>query len=129
MNKIKIMIVEDEVITGMALRIGLSELGYEICELANSGKEAIRIAEKEKPNIVLMDINLHGKIDGIEAAIQIKSRFGIPIAFLTGYPDEEMMKKAKAAEPIGYFVKPVECSELKVAFDKALREIKPLKKK
>jgi CheY-like chemotaxis protein len=120
MPKRKIMIVEDEVITAMALRIGLTNLGFEVCELVQSGKEALENVARDKPDIVLMDINLHGEVDGIETALEIKRLYGIPVAFLTGYPNPEMMERAESAAPIGYFVKPVECEEMKRIFDRVL---------
>lgn len=115
------MIVEDEVITAMAMRMGFIELGYEVCKLVYAGEEAIEQARQEYPDIVLLDINLKGEMDGFETARQIKAKYNIPIAFLTGYMDSSIIEQIKAAEPVGYFVKPVELSELKSVFDRTLR--------
>jgi two-component system, response regulator PdtaR len=87
--------------------------GYEVCEITSSGEDAIREAEIGKPDLVLMDVYIHGKISGIEAAGKIRSQFGIPIIFITGYSDEETRQKACVAEPAGYFVKPLNYDRLK----------------
>ncbi len=80
-------------------------------------EEAIACAEQEQPDVVLMDVSLDGELDGIEAAIQIKTRFGIPIIFMTGYSDKELMQRVEEAEPIACFVKPVEMKDLKSAIE------------
>jgi CheY-like chemotaxis protein len=120
MAKTKVMIVEDEYISASAMKIGLQELGYEVCELKYSGEEAVRDVEIETPDIILMDIHLKGKLGGIEAARKIKSKFGIPIIFLTGYIDDETMKEASTVDYNGYLVKPIELEQLQDAFKKAL---------
>lgn len=124
MIKTKIMIVEDEVITGMSLQHLLEHWGYAICEQVSSGREAIKKAEREKPDIVLIDINLNGEISGIEAARQIRSRFCIPILFITGYSDKETIKEARDIEPVGYFVKPIDFHELKLTIDSIVQKNK-----
>jgi len=108
----KIMIVEDEVISALALQKALQRRGLTVCPLATTGQDALRLAEQERPDAVLMDIQLRGEVDGVETARQIRSRFGIPVAFMTGYPDAEMMARARMAEPIGYFIKPVDLEEV-----------------
>ena len=89
--------------------------GYEICETVTSGEDAIKEAEIQKPDLVLMDINIYGQISGIEAAGKIRSQFGIPVIFMSGYSDEETKQKAFAAHPAGYFVKPLDYDKLKEA--------------
>ena len=109
------MIVEDEIIEAMFLGEILKLWGYEICEIATSGEDAIKEAEIQKPDLVLMDINMHGQINGIEAAGRIRSQTGIPVIFMTGYSDEETRQKAYTAQPAGYFVKPLDYNKLKEA--------------
>ena len=108
----KILIVEDEVISALALQKALQRRGLTVCPLATTGVEALRLAEEERPDAVLMDIQLRGDLDGVETARLIHSRFNIPVAFMTGYPDDEMMKRARIAEPVGYFIKPVDLEEV-----------------
>ncbi len=124
MMKTKILIVEDEIITAMSLQHLLEHWGYGMCEHASSGKEAIEKAEREKPDIVLIDISLNGEITGIEAARQIRSRFCAPIIFITGYSDKETIKEAKNVDPVGYFVKPIDFNKLKLTIDSIVRKNK-----
>lgn len=120
MEKAKIMIVEDEFLVAMSLKHELSNLGYEICKLVGSGEVAIKNAEQEKPDIVLMDIILKGEMNGIEAAKKIRSHHDIPIIFVTGCEDEGTRKLAKDVGPVAYFTKPIETEELILAIEKAL---------
>jgi CheY-like chemotaxis protein len=115
----KILIVEDEINEAMVLRKMLELWGYEVCEIAASGEDAIRKVEIEKPDLVLMDIYMHG-ISGIEAAGKIRSRNGMPIIFMTGYPDEQTRQKAYAVHPAGYFIKPLDYKKLKEALKSIL---------
>ena len=100
------MIIEDEILIAMTLRLKLIKLGYEVCQLFTSGEEALKNIEKEKPDIILMDINLEGELDGIKTAQQIKNKLNIPIIYTTGYSDRDIMERAKASEPAGYLIKP-----------------------
>jgi DNA-binding NtrC family response regulator len=122
MAKTKLMIVEDEMIAALALRKEFENLGYEVCELVCFGEEVIENIEQESPEVVLMDIDLRGDIDGIEAAKQIHSRFGIPVVFITGYVDQKLMEQASVVNPIGYFIKPLNCKEIQVTIDAALQK-------
>jgi CheY-like chemotaxis protein len=107
------LIVEDEIIEAMFLAKILELWGYDICETATSGEDAIKEAEVQHPDLVLMDIYIHGKMSGIEAAGRIRSQVGIPVIFMTGYSDEETRQKAYTAHPAGYFVKPLDYNKLK----------------
>ena len=113
----KILIVEDEVLFAMALGQRLKGKGYELCETALRGKEAVEIVEREKPDLVLMDVNLKGEISGIDAAREIRLRFGIPVIFMTGYSDENTKKAAMRAQPAGYVTKPLNVEELLALID------------
>ena len=116
----KILIVDDEAIITMQLEERLSMLGYKIAGMAASGEEAIDKARKLKPDIVLMDIVMPGKINGIEAAKAIHYELGIPIVFVTAYADDAVIEKAKCVNPYGYIVKPFNELELKAAIELAL---------
>lgn len=136
MTRKKILIVEDEVITAMSLQHLLEHWGCGKCEQVSSGKEAIEKAMSEKPDIVLIDINLRGETNGIEAAKQLQDRFCVPIIFITGYSDEETIKEAKKIKPVGYFVKPLDFNKLRSTIDsvthsqkKNLKQEKKLKQK
>lgn len=109
----RILIVEDEVIIAMCMEMELEEAGYQIYETISTGEEAVMIARQDPPDVILMDVHLSGKIDGIEAAHQIQAFCSIPIIFMTGYPDKATEKKAKALNPLGFFTKPVPIYVLK----------------
>jgi len=113
----KILLVEDYIIQSMGLWNLLEFWGYDMCEQVTSGEEAIMKAEQERPDVVLMDINLEGKLNGISAARMIQSRFGIPVIFTTSYSDDRTMEMAAASDPAGYFVKPLDLYKLKAVID------------
>jgi CheY-like chemotaxis protein len=117
------LIVEDEIIQAMFLGKILELWGYEICETATSGEEAVKESENQKPDLVLMDISIHGETSGIEAACNIRSRLGIPVIFISGYSDEETRNKACTARPAGYFVKPLDYNKLKEAIISIMRKV------
>lgn len=129
MAKAKIMIVEDEWITADDIKMSLQSLGYAVTSISSSGEKAIQNAEKDKPDLVLMDIVLQGKMDGIEAANQIHSRFHIPVIYLTAYADEKTLERAKTTEPFGYIVKPFLSEDLKIAIEIALYKHKAEKER
>ena len=120
MTSYKIMIVEDEKISALMLKQMLSNLGYSVSAIVTSGEESIRKLDEIRPDLILMDIVLSGDMDGIKAAKKIQSRFDIPIVFLTAHSDEGTIKKAKAAGPYGYLVKPVEINDLHVTLEMAI---------
>lgn len=112
MNRPRILVVEDEFIVALELKGALEGMGYTVCGMVSSGEDAIEQVERERPDCVLMDVSLKGKMDGIEAARHIRARFGTRSAFLSGYPVEEMMRRVADIRPIGIFVKPLEYGEL-----------------
>ncbi|MBF0529979.1 MAG: diguanylate cyclase [Deltaproteobacteria bacterium] len=120
MLRARIMIVEDEVIIAQDLACELTELHYEIISTVLSGEKAIDQAPVARPDLIIMDIKLAGKVDGIEAARIIRSRFEIPIIFLTADTDDDRLKQAQLTLPFGYILKPFESRQLKVAIDMAL---------
>lgn len=120
MVRSKILIVEDESIVALNIKNRLEGLGYAVVATISSGESAIEAAAKNRPDLVLMDIKLKGKIDGIEAAGQIRSRFQIPVVYLTAYTDNETLNRAKLTEPYGYILKPFESRDLCTTIEIAL---------
>lgn len=120
MSGARILIVEDEGIEAMDIQHRLIGLGYAAPDIVFSGEEAIRTAGETRPDLVLMDIMLPGKTDGVTAAEQIRACFDIPIIFLTAYADEDTLQRAKITEPYGYIVKPFKERELHITIDMAL---------
>lgn len=103
----KVLIVEDEVIIAMCLQMELERAGYEVSQNVLTGEEAVKFARQNPPDVILMDIRLAGKIDGIEAARQIQASGPIPIIFMTGYPDKAIEERARSLNPLGFFIKPI----------------------
>ena len=116
----KILVVDDEAIITMQLEERLSALGYEVVGMAASGEESIEKARRLRPDIVLMDIVMPGKMNGIEAAKKINEEMSIPVVFVTSYADDAIIAKAKDARPYGYIVKPFNELEIKAAIEIAL---------
>lgn len=113
--KPKILVVEDEFIVAFEMKVALEGMGYTVCGMASSGVEALTYAEREKPDCVLMDISIKGEMDGIEVARHIRSRYDVGTIFMSGYPVEEMMKRAADVRPICCFVKPLDYDQLEAA--------------
>ena len=123
-RKKKVLIVEDESITAMSLRTKLKSSGYEVCELLSTGEQAVKNVEEEKPDLVIMDVILAGKMDGIEAVKEIQSRYDIPVIFVTGYYDEEMLKDAEKVDSSILLLKPFGPDDIETAIEKILHEHK-----
>lgn len=120
MVRARILIVEDERIVALNIQHRLEALGYAVVANIPSGEAAIEIAAQNPPDLILMDIKLKGRIDGIEAAEQIRNRFQIPVVYLTAYTDEETLNRAKLTEPYGYIPKPFEARDLCTTIEIAL---------
>ncbi len=116
----RILLVDDEVIITTQIEEFLTFEGYHVVGIGTSGTEAIAAAQTLKPDIVVMDIMMPGKIDGIAAARQIMDRFNIPVIFLTAYADEKLLTRAKPLDPFGYVLKPVQEKQLIVAIELGL---------
>jgi len=95
----KILVVEDEIITAEHIKLALKNQGYQVVSLVISGEEAINKVEDTGVDLVLMDINLKGEMDGVEAAEEIWDSHSIPLIFLTAYSDEKTLQRAKITEP------------------------------
>ncbi|HVP96080.1 response regulator [Methanoregula sp.] len=115
----KILVVDDEAIITMQLEERLSAMGYTVAGMASSGEDAIEKARRLKPDLVLMDIVMPGKLNGIEAAKTIAG-LDIPVVFVTSYADDSIIEKAKQVRPYGYIVKPFNELEIKAAIEVAL---------
>lgn len=119
MGRQTILIVENDAIIAMRLQKTLESWGYNT-EWALSGEKAIQEVHATPPELVLMDIGLDGQIDGIQAAEQLHQQFSLPTIFLTAYSDDELLQRARLAEPYGYLIKPVADRELRSTIEMAL---------
>ncbi|NJD76768.1 MAG: response regulator [Candidatus Methanoperedens sp.] len=124
MTKVRILVVEDERIVAEDLRVRLQKMGYAVPSTVSSGDEAVRELEKNGTDLVIMDIVIKGGMDGIETADIIRSRFDVPVVYLTAYTDEEMLNRARITEPFGYIVKPFDERELHITIEMALYKSK-----
>jgi len=124
LSKTRILVVEDEFIIARAIENSLEMMGYSVIDVVSSGKRAIEKTESKKPDLILMDIKLQGEMDGIEAACQIRSRFNVPVIFLTAYSDEYLKERANKTDPVGYIIKPFKNQALKSAIDTWLMSVK-----
>lgn len=111
-KKIKVLIVDDEYLIAKETGALFQMMGLDVCKLAGSGKDAIEIAKRDKPDIVVMDIRLGGPIDGIQAAREIKAFAGIPIIFISGNLSDEIKKKYEDIHPAGHFEKPISARKI-----------------
>lgn len=90
MSLARILVVEDEAVVAMSECFVLESLGYQVTSSVASGEQAIAAAERERPDLVLMDVRLKGRMSGVEAAREIHRRFGIPVVFVTANDDDEL---------------------------------------
>jgi two-component system, response regulator PdtaR len=115
-----IFIVEDELIEAEDVRLTLERQGYTVAGIARSGEKALDTLAGTRPDLVLMDIHLAGRMDGIETSEQIRQRYRIPVVFLTAYADDANLERAKVTEPFGYILKPYNERELHSVIEMAL---------
>ncbi len=124
MEKARILIAEDETIVAMDIKRRLITLGHEVISIVTTADACISQAISEKPDLILMDIILKGKQDGIVAAEEIKANLNIPIVFLTAHSDDQTIQRAKLTEPYGYIIKPFEIKDLQSTIEIALYKSK-----
>jgi len=119
MGRHRILVVEDEPIVAMDIQHRLRKLGYTVVRVVPSGEEAVAAARELDPDLVLMDIMLDGRMDGIESAAAIREVQDVPVIYLTAYADEKTLQRAKITEPFGYIIKPFEDREIHSSIEMA----------
>jgi CheY-like chemotaxis protein len=122
MTNPKVLIVEDDRVITSVAQWRLAKLGYDVCGSAVTGAEALDSIPKMRPDIVLMDINLQGEMDGIETAGRIKKNFTIPVIFVSSHTDEATISRAKEIRPDGFVRKPFEDDDLRIALELGLKK-------
>jgi CheY-like chemotaxis protein len=118
----KILLVEDDDVIAKVADWRLKNLGYSVCGRATTGAEAMELVVNAKPDLVLMDINIKGDVDGIETARMIKKGFNIPVVYVTSHSDGPTLERAKETHPDGFIVKPFDDKDLRVAIQLALKK-------
>ena len=116
----KILLVEDDRITSRLIQKYIVDIGYSVAGAVSSGEEASELIESMEPDLVLMDINLEGKLDGIESAKSINSRFSLPFVYITSSSDYSTIERAKEGNAYGYIIKPFDKRDLRATIEMAL---------
>jgi hypothetical protein len=114
------MVVEDDRIVAADIRHSLRDLGYDVLDVVDSGEEAVELAARRRPDLVLMDVHLRGILNGVDAARSIRQQLDLPIVYLTAYTDDATLEAARKTEPYGFIVKPFREHELRSAIEVAL---------
>lgn len=122
MAPFKILIVEDEAVIAMELEARLNQLGYQVIGSASSSDSALQKIETMPPDLVLMDIHITGAKDGIETAEEVRTRYNIPVIYLTAYADGNTLQRAKLTIPFGYLLKPFREEELRTTIEMAIHK-------
>jgi DNA-binding LytR/AlgR family response regulator len=120
MDKVKILVVEDELLVAKDIAQRLSNIGYEVASIATSAKEALSALSTLRVDLCLTDIKLEGPTDGIDLAIKIKESYPMPVIFLTSHSGRHTFERAKEARPSAYLTKPCSDSDLQIAIDLAV---------
>jgi CheY-like chemotaxis protein len=122
LNPATIVVVEDESIIARDITQTLCALGYDVVGGTPSGEEAILLAGRLRPDLLVMDIHLAGSMDGIESAQVIRARFGTPVVFLSAFAETDTLARAQLVEPRGYIIKPFDDRQLGITIESALGE-------
>jgi two-component system, sensor histidine kinase and response regulator len=117
-----ILIVEDDAIIAVRLHDILVAMGYDAAEPVSSGEEAVALAAELHPDLILMDVNLYGDMNGVETAARIHRILDVPLVYITAYSDDDLLQRAKVTDPYGYLVKPVQERELQATIEMALHK-------
>jgi len=119
LSKTRVLVVEDEIVVSEDLQQRLVELGFEVAGAADTAADAIRLATSVRPDVALMDIMLHGRPEGIDAAEHLRRELDIPVIYLTAHSDSATLQRARLTDPSGYIVKPFDDEQLRVAIEVA----------
>lgn len=119
-TSVRVLIVEDEVLSAMYMQLILENAGYEVVGLETKGEEALRNAADTSPDIALVDIHLQGGMDGLDVAAEMRATFGIPSLFVTAYSPEELKGKDRRLTPEDVITKPIQEGVLKRRIERIL---------
>ncbi len=120
MSRLRILIAEDNSLVAEDIAGSLEDIGYLVVDKVKSGEEAVKSVKANTPDLVLMDINLKGEMDGIEAVKEIQAFITVPVIYLTAYSDERTFKRAKSTNPDAFITKPFDEKDLCRAIDLAI---------
>lgn len=120
MSKANILLVEDERIASMDIQEMIEEAGYSVADATSNAESALEVLDSDPVDLVIMDINLPGEMDGIEATEEINDQYDIPVIYLTAFSNEETLDRARETEPAGYLVKPITQVDVKATIEMVL---------
>jgi CheY-like chemotaxis protein len=119
MEKLKILIVEDEGVVALQLKVNIEKWGCTVADIFASGEEALEHLEALAPDLVMMDMTLQGKLDGIQTADIIRKQYNLPVIYITAHSEEKTIARAKTTQPYGYILKPFNAQEIRIAIEVA----------
>jgi two-component system, response regulator PdtaR len=119
-GKAQILIAEDNPTVAQELKCRLESLGYEVAGITHSAEQAVALAESLRPDLVLMDIQLEGEMDGIQAGEQIR-KLRVPLIYVSGYCDGPVLQRAQLTEPYGYILKPYRTADLRISVEMSIQ--------
>lgn len=122
-SPVRILIVEDDALVALGVRLTLTELGYYVVGIAASELEALSITQSEEPHLALMDIRLRGANDGVQVARRLWLEKGVRSIFLSAYADEQTMERVAQTKPLGFVQKPYSAQQLRAALDLACQRL------
>lgn len=122
MTRAKVLIVEDEQLVALSIQAKLKRIGYEPCGITSDYQSTIQVIEREKPDLILMDIELNGILDGIDISGKLIERFNIPIIFISSIRDPKKARKAIKTSSTGYLTKPVDEFQLSMSIESSLEQ-------
>ncbi|MFN9897205.1 MAG: response regulator, partial [bacterium] len=112
-----VLVVEDEAVIAMEIESRLKVMGYRVVGCAASSQEALAIVARDRPDVILMDINIQGGRDGVEVANEMRRDHGIPSIFLTAYGDDATIRRAAESNPLSFLTKPFSDREVRAAIE------------
>ncbi|HTL59118.1 MAG TPA: response regulator [Candidatus Limnocylindrales bacterium] len=122
-GKAQILVAEDDAIVAQELKCRLESLDYEVVGITQYAEQAVTLAEKLRPDLVLMDIQLRGEMDGIQAGEQIR-KLRVPLIYVSGYCDGPVLERAQRTEPYGYILKPYRTADLRISVEMSLQRFR-----
>jgi len=128
MSKGNILIVEDERVIALLIRLIVERLGYTVTAIAETGEHAVELVKQDRPDLIIMDIQLEGKLNGIEATRIINEEDDIPIIYASAFADRAVMQEARITKPYSFIIKPIRERELEIILEIALDRAEMMRK-
>ena len=128
MSKARLLIVEDERVVALSVKMTIERLGYTVTAIAESGEDAIDQVKNNRPDLIIMDIQLGGKLNGIEATRIINETDDIPVIYASAFADREVLQEARITKPYSFIIKPIRERELEIIIEIALDRAEMMRK-